>query len=303
MIVNDYHRWPKAVSAAVEQGSITAVIGQPLLYHNRLLGVLVVDNEGTGRPFAQEDSEALALFASHAAIAIHNARLFQEIEVARSRLERLSRRLVEVQEAERRYVSRELHDEVGQTLTALKLKLQASARESSESAKEGQQEAQVLVSDLLARVRDLSLDLRPAMLDDLGLVPALMWYFERYRARTHIQVLFKHVGLEDRRLPAEAETGAYRIVQESLTNVARHARVSEVTVRVWAGEVTLGVQIEDRGAGFNLDTALAAHTSTGLTGMRERVSLLGGRLTVESTPGQGTCVTAEFPLGPGPHEW
>ncbi len=302
MIVNEYDRWPKAVPATLEHGTITAVIGEPLLYHARLLGVLVVDNEGTGRAFTEEDRETLALFASPAAIAIQNARFFQEAQQGKVRLEHLSRRLVEVQEAERMRIARELHDEVGQTLTGLKLMLERSARGSPECVGERQRDAQALVSDLLTRVRDLSLQLRPAMLDDLGFLVALTWYVERYGDRTGIKVTFKHVGLEGRRFAIEVETAAYRIVQEALTNVARHAKVGEVTVRAWAGEEMLGVQIEDRGVGFDVAAALAAHASTGLAGMHERVSLLGGRLTVESTPGNGTHVTAEFSLGRGSFE-
>ncbi len=157
-------------------------------------------------------------------------------------------------------------------------------------------EAQALVNELMALVRDLSLDLRPAMLDDLGLLPTLLWHFERYTAQTSVCVTFKHSGLEGRFAP-EVETAAYRIVQEALTNVARHAGVSEVTVRLWADQDTLGVQIEDQGTGFDPEAALAASATTGLAGMRERAVLLGGQLTVESAPGAGTHVTAELPLG------
>jgi len=101
---------------------------------------------------------------------------------------------------------------------------------------------------------------------------------------------------------AEVETAAYRVVQEALTNVVRHAQVGEVAVRLWAGEETLSVQVEDRGIGFDPAVALAAHISSGLAGMRERAELLRGWLTVESSPGAGTCVTAEFPLQGGTPE-
>jgi len=154
-----------------------------------------------------------------------------------------------------------------------------------------------MVNELMALVRDLSLDLRPAMLDDLGLLPTLLWHFDRYTAQTDVGVTFKHIGLEGRRFAPEVETAAYRIVQEALTNVARHAGVSEVAVRLWADQETLGVQIEDRGTGFDPEAALAAGDTTGLAGMRERAVLLGGQLTVESASGAGTCVRAELPLG------
>jgi signal transduction histidine kinase len=134
------------------------------------------------------------------------------------------------------------------------------------------------------------------MLDDLGLLPALLWHIERYTAQTGVQVVFKHTGME-RHFASELETAAYRTVQEALTNVARHARVSEVTVRLWADQHTLGVQVDDQGIGFDPAAALAVSTTGGLVGMRERVALLGGQLAVESAPGSGTRLTAEFTLG------
>ncbi|MGH8059629.1 MAG: sensor histidine kinase, partial [Candidatus Entotheonellia bacterium] len=152
-----------------------------------------------------------------------------------------------------------------------------------------------LVQDLMARVRELSLDLRPAMLDDLGLLPALWWYLERYTARTQVRVTFKHTGLEGR-LPPEVETAAYRLVQEGLTNVARHAEVGEVVVRVWVDTEVVGVQIEDAGRGFDTKRPSSDRHTSGLTGMFERVNLLGGQLWVESNPGVGTRLTAELPL-------
>ena len=296
MIVNDYQHWPQALPVVLERSAITAAIGEPLLFHDRLLGVLVVDNEGTGRSFTEEDGVLLALFASHVAIVIQNAQLFEDVRASRERLEGLSRRLVEVQEAERRHVARELHDEIGQSLTGLKLIMGMGARGPEDQKKQNQADAQALVNDLLAHVRELSLNLRPAMLDDLGLLPALVWYFERYRVRTHVEVYFRHIGVEGRRFPTEVETAVFRIVQEGLTNVARHANVGEVTVRLWAADKTLAVQIEDKGVGFDPEAALTAHVTSGLSGMRERAGLLGGRMTLESSPGAGACVVAELPI-------
>jgi len=151
------------------------------------------------------------------------------------------------------------------------------------------------VRDLIAQVRSLALDLRPAMLDDLGLVPALVWLFERYTAQTHVAVRFEHAGLEEQRFAPEVETTAYRIIQEALTNVARHAGVSEVTVRLWTDDDTLSVIIVDRGRGFDLQTVRTT-LSSGLAGMAERAALLGGSLTIESAPATGTRVTASLPL-------
>ena len=142
----------------------------------------------------------------------------------------------------------------------------------------------------------MSLDLRPIMLDDLGLLPALHWHLDRYFAMSGVRVNFKHSGVTDRRFPPEIETAAYRVVQEALTNVVRHSRAQEVIVRLWTTDKTLSVQVEDLGVGFDRDAAISARISSGLSGMRERAALLGGRLSIESTPGSGTHLTAEFPI-------
>ncbi|HVF92044.1 MAG TPA: PAS domain S-box protein [Blastocatellia bacterium] len=213
------------------------------------------------------------------------------------RLKFLSRRLMEVQEAERRNIARELHDEIGQVLTGLKLTLEMGARLPPGEARESLKQAQELVNGLMARARKLSLDLRPAMLDDLGLLPTLLWHIENYTAQTRVRVNFKNSGLEGRRFAPELETAAYRIVQEGLTNIARHAEVSEAMVRVWTDQRTLTIEIEDAGRGFDQEALMAGSETSGLSGMRERAVLLGGELSVESHRGEGTRLTAELRLG------
>jgi PAS domain S-box-containing protein len=212
------------------------------------------------------------------------------------RLRTLSRRLLEVQEAERRHLARELHDEVGQQLTALQLAVKTAADLPPERRAEGLGRAQRLVSELMGQVRDLSLSLRPTLLDDLGLLPALLWHFRRYTPQTGVRVEFEHRGLNGR-LPAQVETTAYRIVQEALTNVARHAGVAEAEVAVEADAGMLRIRIEDRGPGFDLAAVRAAGGGNGLSGMHERAALLGGRFLVQSNAGAGTRLTAELPLG------
>ncbi len=213
------------------------------------------------------------------------------------RLQGLSHKLLDIQENERRAVARELHDEIGQALTGLKLSLEMASRLPQESARESMNGALNLANDLIARVRKLSLDLRPAALDDQGLLAALLLHFERYTKRTGVQVDFRHQGLEQRRFDAGTETAACRIVQEALTNVARHARTSLVEVRVWVDDVTLNLHVEDRGAGFDAQV-FDRTSSSGLLGMRERVSILGGVLTIDTQPGWGTSLVAELPLAP-----
>jgi len=172
-----------------------------------------------------------------------------------------------------------------------------TARLPFEEARTKLEKAQLLVNDLIKRVRGLSLDLRPSMLDDLGLLPTLLWHLDRYTSTTGVEVNFNHHGIEGKRFQPQVETAAYRIVQEALTNVARHARVTQATVHVGCMADTLILEIQDDGAGFDSETAIRAGNSTGLTGMRERTILLGGALNIDSTPGSGTCIIAQLPSG------
>ena len=208
-------------------------------------------------------------------------------------LRNLSHRLVTAQENERRKIARELHDEVGQSLTALKLYLDKASPARSTGDGSELETARETLRELVARVRSMSVELRPNILDELGLLPTLLWHFKRYTAQTNVHVHFKHRGLR-RDLPQDTMTTAYRIVQEALTNVARYAQVTEVTVCVRADLDALIIEVEDRGVGFDLDKV--APTSMGLSGMRERALSLKGKLLVQSAPGEGTCVIADLPL-------
>jgi PAS domain S-box-containing protein len=211
---------------------------------------------------------------------------------AQEMLQTFSQRLIEAQEAERCRIAQELHDEIGQLLTGLRLLLETRVRAATEVSAIALREADELITSLMGRLREMVLDLRPPDLDALGLLPALFTHVERFTRQTGVQVRFQHSGL-DRRFSPDVETAVYRIVQEALTNVARHAAVREATVRVWADQAAVHVQVEDRGRGFDVS---AAEHSVGITGMRERALLIGGSLDVESAPGRGTVVTADIPL-------
>ena len=297
IIVDDVAHDPRVSPSfrGYTDGRTRSLILAPLLCKGQALGVLALFNKRVGS-FLPHHLRTVSLIASTAAVAIDNARLFEEAERNRARLERVSRRLVEVQEAERRAIARELHDEIGQALTGLKLILATGATGSVILGEERRAEAQALVTDLLGRVRELSLDLRPAVLDDLGLLAALLWHTERSARQTGVEVRLQHMGLEGRRFPTAVETTVFRVVQEALTNVARHAVVQEATVRLWADAEILGANVEDQGRGFDAEAVLSAHRSMGLSAMQERARLLGGRFSVESQPGSGTRISVEFPL-------
>lgn len=208
-------------------------------------------------------------------------------------LHTLSRRLVDVQEQERRHLARELHDEIGQYLTGLKLTLEAVTRLPQEAAASRLLFAQNIAETLLSRVRDLSVELRPVALDNLGLIPALGLLFSRYTSQTRVKVRFEHEALRERYQP-DIETGIYRIIQEALTNVARHAKTQDVSVHLWEVGGYLLLYITDTGCGF--DSSKSINTSNGLTGMRERILALGGELLITSKQDYGTQISASIPI-------
>jgi signal transduction histidine kinase len=259
----------------------------PLIAQQAIVGMLILQ---VTRPiaFSSEALDIVCEISSRLALSVHQAQLFEQVQA-------LSGRLVEVQETERRQIARELHDEIGQELTGLKFLLEMAERDVHIAEGGKLYEAHLLVANLTARVRELSLNLRPTMLDDLGLLPALIWHFDRYTVQTGIRVNFHHTGI-GRRFLAAIETAAYRIIQEALTNIARYADVRDATVVVCLDDSMLRLEVADRGRGFDPRTVLHAHTSNGLTSMHERAVLAGGTLTLESTPGAGTRLVTTLPV-------
>ncbi len=242
----------------------------------------------------QENS---ALLASGKA---ERERLFAAVRQQRSQLRALTSKLTEVQERERRQLARELHDEMGQALTAIRMDLAVVEKGLPPTVtpylRERLAEAAYLTEQTLEQVRELSLDLRPPMLDDLGLVPTLRWYVKRYSSRTAIQTGLTLLGTEQR-LSATVETALYRVLQEALTNVARHAGAKMVQVTLHYQATGVIATVADNGCGFDVDAISAREIgSMGLLGMRERVSLLGGKFQIESLIGKGTTLWLELPL-------
>jgi signal transduction histidine kinase len=181
-------------------------------------------------------------------------------------------------------------------LTGIRLLLETAALAPTEASRDKLREARDLINELMARVSNLSLNLRPPMLDDLGLLPTLQWHIQRYTSQTNIRVKLESRGVQ-RGLTPQIKTAAYRIVQEALTNVARHAHVQEASVQLLFSRDRLRIKVKDRGIGFNTKRTLRAGHSGGIIGMRERVMSLGGNMTVNSALGRGTTLVAEVPLG------
>ena len=256
------------------------------------------------RPFSRDDVHFLRAVANVLADAIGRADAEAAVRAAhdrdrrlRQRLEVYARRVVDAQETERRRIARELHDEIGQALTGLKMTLEDHESLATPAVAARLARASDLTAELLGRVHDLSLDLRPAVLDDLGLKPALLALVERYTTQTGVEVGLACSGLEPR-LDPQVETAAYRIVQEALTNVARHAGVKHAAVACSVENAALCVEVADQGVGFDVDS-IPIGASSGLVGMEERARSTGGELSVRSTPRRGTNVVAQLPICQG----
>ena len=209
----------------------------------------------------------------------------------------LSGKVLQVQESERRRVAMELHDELGQSLTAIKINLQISQRLKDQAMADITLENIRIVEDALQQVRRIASNLRPSMLDDLGLAAALQWIGEQSAIRSGFSVKF-HCVRGQSRLAAEIETACFRIVQEALTNIKRHAHASSVDISLDREQDTLLLRITDNGCGFNLEemrSQAVAGNSIGVLGMQERATLVQGELTIESAPGKGSTVQLRAP--------
>jgi signal transduction histidine kinase len=258
----------------------------PLVARERTIGVIGVhDKLGPDARFSDDDLRLAETFAARAAVAVDLSE-----RITRDAL----RRIVEAQELERRRLARELHDETGQALTSILLGLKALEETlDADESRAAAAELRELVVATLQDVRRLAVELRPKALDDFGLVPALERLTETFAEQTGIAVDLE-AALPEERLPAEIETALYRIVQESLTNVVKHARARSVSILLTRRQESVAAVIEDDGQGF--DPAAIREGGFGLAGMGERLGLLGGKLDVESTEGVGTTLAVEVPL-------
>ncbi len=267
----------------------------PLLFSNRLIGTLRLLSRQ--KDFFTHDSQILLQsYANLAAVAIQNTLLFDEIRRSNRQLHALSQRLMKAQEAERLHLSRELHDESGQLLTALTVQLGLLERSMGQpgTLRERIDELKHTANSIQENLHKLAVNLRPASLDHLGLVTTLQQFIAEFNRQYGIPVDLEAVGMEGKRLPIEVETAFFRIVQESLTNVVHHAQASRVDILLNLHDHHVIMIVEDDGVGF-LPGSPSLEDHLGLFGMRERIEMLGGTFVIESSPGKGTTVKAEVP--------
>jgi signal transduction histidine kinase len=282
-------------------------LGVPIQAQDQPFGALVLSSYSESQPLGTEALNLLSAFAQQMAAAIENARLYQVVRDREAQLEQLVRQLVTAQEGERQRIARELHDETGQKLTALVMGLAAvevglANHDAPTEVRRQMADLRAVADSAITELRNIMADLRPAQLDDLGLAPTLRWYLGQYAQR------HPHIGVRlmaDRqasRLPSHYETILFRVAQEALTNVARHADATIVTLSLSRTSDAVVLEITDNGKGFD-PVGLPAVSPVrargwGLVGMRERVALADGQFALESAPGAGTTVRVALPLAP-----
>ncbi len=294
--VSDDPRWAKAGAAWLR-----AYIAAPIIIQKNVIGFI---NVGSSLPDVYGSQEAIHLqtFANQAAVAFQNARFFEDAQNNAQRLQALSHQLINIQETERRYIARELHDEIGQALTAANMILQGAQSLTDISLIQTRLTDSLAILNLaLQQTRKISLDLHPSLLDDLGLVPALRWYADREATWSNfkVQVQAKETS-QIACLSEELKLVCFRITQEALTNISRHAQARHVTIKLWEDGSKIHLTIRDDGQGFDVQEALngaAQGQSLGLLGMRERVLLVGGEIEIDAAPNRGAEIHAIFPIG------
>jgi signal transduction histidine kinase len=276
---------PRSVGFPPNHPPMRSFLGVPVMTRGVAFGNLYLAEKRVEDSFSEEDEEIVTLLAAQAAVAIENAGSVQRDAL---------RRAVQAQEVERRRLARELHDETGQALTSILLGLAAVERaESADEAHAAAADLRKLVVETLQDVRRLAVELRPSALDDFGLEPALRRLGQSVRESAALDVQVE-ARLGGERLPPDVETALYRIVQEALTNVIKHAGADRVSILVTRKPSSVLVVIEDDGRGF--DPAATRAAGLGLLGMNERVELLDGTFQVDAEPGAGTTLIVELPL-------
>ncbi|MFO7741121.1 MAG: GAF domain-containing protein [Anaerolineae bacterium] len=292
MVIDNYRAYPKAVPAFAEAG-LMSVVTVPVVSGDRIFGALSVLSIDEARAFSDRDVALLTAIGRQAGIAIENAYLYENMRF-------YARQITQAQENERRRIARELHDDTIQSLVGLSRQLEALTASEDLLPPEAAArvaELQEATGEMIKRVRRFSQDLRPSILDDLGLLPTLEELTGELNRQDGLQAEFRVRG-EERRLSSEMELTLFRIAQEALNNVRRHAEADCVVTTVELGDSTITLTVEDDGIGFN-PPRLADHPTTtgklGLIGMHERARLLGGSLVVDSEPGKGTRVVISVP--------
>ncbi len=283
------------------KAGINSVFGAGMFFGKKLIGILSISSSKAQEGLSQEEVKLIQTIANQIAVAIENARLLQVVKKHTGDLKELSSQLMKVQENERKRIAQELHDEVGQMLQSMKMNLDRIKRNLSskpqklEGIEDWLLDTEKLLGQTIDDIRTLTFELRPSMLDDFGLIPTLRWFIENYAKRSNIQISLKAKNQRYRFSP-DIEVTLYRIIQEALTNVAKHAHATEVTVLVSKKDSSAILSVKDNGVGFDANRISLPWKGMGLLNIRERVNLLGGNFEIISRPMKGTRININIPF-------
>lgn len=290
---------PSALDLILQPAEPEQVCALPLQSRGNVQGMVVLFGPSSPRfLLAGQKLDFVQALCSEISVAVENIALWDEITRKDATRARLLAKVVTAQEQERERISRELHDETGQSLTALLVHLRVFEHlQTRPEILAHAAELRTLVLDTLEEVRRLARDLRPGTLDELGLVPTLEWHVRTFTRNGPLKVAFESGLPEDFRLPAHTELALYRVVQEALTNIARHAHAAQASVHLEERAGLLHLTIRDDGRGFDVNAVMnSEERGLGLHGIQERVELIGGKLMLESAEGLGTRLCVEVPM-------
>ncbi len=305
MLVENFKDWP--FMEPHEDQPLSAVLA-PMLCFDEMVGVMAVARTDTSdREYDLDDVRLLSIFASLAALIVHAMRaqdgvrqeranrkqVERELKITLNKVQTLQAKIEVIREEERKHLARQIHDDLGQLLTGFKLDLGWLAK-NQQAILEKSQSLLKLSDSTIESVQRISSELRPGVLDELGLVRALEWQAEAFQERYGIEC-GTNLQVEEENLDRNLSTAVFRILQEALTNVARHARATRICIELKEERGHLLLTIEDNGCGI-AESQAKSLKSLGLVGMRERAQAFGGKVDVTGAPGQGTIVTARFPL-------
>jgi signal transduction histidine kinase len=320
---------PSSVGFPPNHPPMKCFLGVPILYQDRPVGDLYLTEKIGADEFTEQDQQLLILLARHAAVAIENARLYEEVRTARDRLQswslelearvaertheiqrysqELTTRVLQAQEEERKRIARELHDETAQSLSSLLISLDVLEplipTTGDESLRAGFDRIRTVAKRTLDETRALSHALRPTILDDFGLIAAIHWFADEFTQNFKVPVAVEIDPKAPKRLAPELELSLFRIVQETLNNSGKYAQASQIHVKLNFPDHAAQLIVEDDGTGFNPEEVAGPtrQGGLGLYGMRERATLVGAELKIESEPGKGTKVTVVAPLNRDEH--
>jgi signal transduction histidine kinase len=298
--VDNISKDPRITRSIVIDEGLRGFASVPLISKNKVLGVMTIASH-TLRRFTPQDVQLLSSISNQIAVAIENAMLYERLQLKQEKRGELLHLVISTQEEERRRIARELHDETSQALTILAVKLETAARSlppSADTEKARLKEIQSIAIRTIDEIHKVIHELRPTLLDDLGLVPAVKYHAENYLEAAGVRANVETTG-EERRPPPEIEIGLFRIIQEAITNIVRHAQAQSARIILEFEDTSISACLADDGKGFDLTEVAKANDrrrGLGLLSMKERVEHLGGILKIKSTPGEGTNIDIKIPV-------